>query len=200
MLPKDFFAGKKVEELANALLGCELVHETEEGTTAGIIVETESYHQTDEASHSFRGKTKRTEVMFGPPGHAYIYFTYGMHYCFNIVAEEEGIGAGVLIRALEPTQGIELMKKRRNQENIHNLCNGPAKLVQAMGITKADYGKSLYEGSLYITESKLKDFKIEFGPRVGISKAQQKPWRFWIADNPFVSGHKKAQTVKLKTS
>ncbi|HEX5456515.1 MAG TPA: DNA-3-methyladenine glycosylase [Candidatus Saccharimonadales bacterium] len=187
MLPESFYADKKVEELANALLGCELVHETEEGKTAGIIVETESYHETDEASHSYRGKSKRTAVMFGPPGHAYIYFTYGMHYCFNIVAENEGVGAGVLIRALEPTQGIELMKKRRNQENIHNLCNGPAKLVQAMGISKEDYGKPLYEGGLYVTEPKLKNIKIAFGPRIGISKAQEKPWRFWIEDSLFVS-------------
>lgn len=190
MVSESFF-DKKVEELANALLGRELVHETKEGVTAGIIVETESYHETDEASHSYNGKTKRTQVMFGPPGHAYIYFTYGMHYCFNIVAENEGTGAGVLIRALEPTQGVELMKKRRSQENIHNLCNGPAKLVQAMGITKEDYGKPLYKGSLYITEPRLKDIKIAFGPRIGISKAREKPWRFWITDSPFVSGIKK---------
>lgn len=190
MLPESFF-NQKVEELANALLGCELVHETKEGTTSGIIVETESYHETDEASHSYNGQTKRTQVMFGPPGHAYIYFTYGMHYCFNIVAEEEGIGAGVLIRALEPTKGIELMKKRRNQDNIHNLCNGPAKLVQALAISKADYGKALYEGNLYLTQPKVKDIKIAFGPRIGISKAQEKPWRFWIENNPFVSRHPK---------
>lgn len=190
MLDKSFF-NQKVEELANTLLGCELVHETPEGVTAGIIVETESYHETDEASHSYNGRTKRTEVMFGPPGHAYIYFTYGMHYCFNIVAEEEGIGAGVLIRALEPTRGIELMKKRRNQDNIHNLCNGPAKLVQAMGITKADYGKPLYKGNLYLNRPKTKDIKIAFGPRIGISKAQEKPWRFWMENNPFVSRHPK---------
>lgn len=200
MLPGSFFEDKKVEELANALLGCELVHRTKEGTTAGIIVETESYHETDEASHSYNGQSKRTAVMFGPPGHAYIYFTYGMHYCFNVVAEGEGVGAGVLIRALEPTKGMEIMKKRRRQDDLHNLCNGPAKLVQAMGITKADYGKPLYKGNLYIAGSKIKDFKIVFGPRVGISKAQEKPWRFWVENNPFVSGHRKAQTVKLKTS
>jgi DNA-3-methyladenine glycosylase len=242
LLNKSFFKGKKVEELANALLGCELVHETPEGATAGIIVETESYHETDEASHSYNGKTNRTQVMFGPPGHAYIYFTYGMHYCFNVAAEQEGVGAGVLIRALEPTQGIELMANRRygdgsrgsgssarhtfslsngpkrtsgtvkgvtekknvdsadkvaeflalpeTRQAVLNLTNGPAKLVQALGITKEDYGKPLYKGSLYITEPKLKDIKIAFGPRVGISKAQEKPWRFWITDNPFVSGIK----------
>lgn len=192
MQPKSFFEDKKVEELANALLGCELVHESPEGTTAGIIVETESYHETDEASHTFSGKSKRTEAMFGPPGHAYIYFTYGMHWCFNVVAEDEGIGAGVLIRALEPTRGIELMKRRRKQQNIHDLCSGPAKLVQAMGITKGDYGKQLFKGNLYIAEPKIKNFEISFGPRVGISKAIEKPWRFWVKDSPFVSGQIKA--------
>ncbi len=188
MLTKSFFEGKTVEELANALLGCELVHKTPEGITAGIIVETESYHETDEASHSYKYRSKRNEIMFGPPGHAYVYFTYGMHWCFNVVAENEGIGAGVLIRALEPTQGIELMKKRRHKQNLVELCNGPAKLTQALSITRKDYGKTLYGGDLYITSPKLKDFKIAFGPRVGISKAQDKPWRFWIRDNPFVSG------------
>lgn len=190
MLSESFF-DKKVEELANSLLGCELVHKTPEGLMAGIIVETESYHETEEASHSFRGRTKRTDVMFGQPGHAYIYFTYGMHYCFNIVAEEEGIGAGVLVRALEPTKGIELMKQRRTKQNLHELCNGPAKLVQAMGISKDDYGKPLYKGDLFISTPTIKDFKIVFGPRVGISKAQEKPWRFWIEGNRFVSGHPK---------
>lgn len=189
MLSKSFFEDKTVEELANYLLGCELVHKTPEGTTAGIIVETESYHETDEASHSHKYRSKRNEIMFGPPGYAYVYFTYGMHWCFNVVAEEEGVGAGVLIRALEPTQGIELMINRRNKPNVHELCNGPAKLTQALSIDKEDYGKPLYEGELYITESKLKDFRIAFGPRIGISKAQEKPWRFWIEDNPFVSRH-----------
>ncbi|HEX5798250.1 MAG TPA: DNA-3-methyladenine glycosylase [Candidatus Saccharimonadales bacterium] len=188
MLLKSFFENKKVEELANTLLGCELVHESSEGTTAGIIVETESYHETDEASHSYKYRSKRNEVMFGPSGHVYVYFTYGIHWCFNIVAEPEGIGAGVLIRALEPTQGIELMKKRRNKQDVLNLANGPAKLVQAMGISKADYGKPLYKGKLYLNKAESKGVKIAFGPRIGISKAQEKPWRFWIEGNSFVSG------------
>lgn len=188
MLPKSFFEGKTVEEFANALLGCELVHQTPEGTTAGIIVETESYHQTDEASHSYNGKTKRTEVMFGPPGHAYVYFTYGMHWCFNITAEPAGTGAGVLIRALEPTQGIELMKKRRSKENIHDLCSGPSKLVQAMGITKDDYGKPVVRGEFGLNpREKAASLSIRSGPRIGIKKAVHRPWRFWIRDNPFVS-------------
>ena len=186
MLPKEFFY-QKVEELANALLGCELVHKTDEGTTAGIIVETESYHETDEASHTFNNRSTRNEVMFGPGGHAYVYFTYGMHWCFNVVAEEEGVGAGVLIRALEPTQGIKLMQKRRGRQALHELCNGPAKLAQAMGISKIDYGKPLYSGNLHITPRKIENFEVSFGPRIGISKAIEKPWRFWIKDNKFVS-------------
>ena len=192
MLSQSFFEGKSVEKLANALLGCELVHKSPEGTAAGIIVETESYHETDEASHSYNGKTKRTEVMFGPPGRVYVYFTYGMHWCFNITAEEKGIGAAVLIRALEPTQGIELMKKRRGKENIRDLCSGPSKLVQAMGIAKADYGKPVFRDEFsLIPRDKAASLSIRSGPRVGISKAKEKPWRFWIKDNPFVSGQPK---------
>lgn len=190
MLSRSFF-DQKVEELANSLLGCELVHTTGEGTTAGIIVETESYHETDEASHSYKYRSARNDIMFGPPGHTYVYFTYGMHWCFNVVAEKEGIGAGVLIRALEPTQGIDLMQKRRGRNKLHELCSGPAKLVQAMGISKADYGRPLYRGNLYITKAGIRDFNIAFGPRIGISKAKDKPWRFWIKDNPFVSGQPK---------
>ncbi len=189
MLSKSFFEGKEVGQLARTLLGCELVHKTAEGTTAGIIVETESYHEPDEASHSYKNRSSRVEAMYGAPGHAYIYFTYGMHWCFNIVAEEEGIGAGVLIRALEPTRGVELMKKRRNQSDFHNFCNGPAKLVQAMGITKEDYGKPLYKGNLYLNKAKTMDFDVKSGPRIGISKAKEKPWRFWIKDSKFVSGY-----------
>jgi DNA-3-methyladenine glycosylase len=192
VLSQSFFEGKTVEELAKALLGCELVHESSEGTAAGIIVETESYHETDEASHSYKYRSGRSKVMFGPPGHVYVYFTYGMHWCFNVVAEKEGVGAAVLIRALEPTQGIELMRKRRAKENIHDLCSGPAKLVQALGITKADYGKLLYGGNLYVMKPRLKNVRISFGPRIGISKAKDKPWRFWIKDNPFISKQTKS--------
>jgi DNA-3-methyladenine glycosylase len=188
VLSKSFFEGKTVDELAKSLLGCELVHKTPEGTTAGIIVETESYHETDEASHSYNGKTKRTEVMFGPPGQVYVYFTYGMHWCFNITAEEDGVGAAVLIRALEPTRGIELMKKRRGKESAYDLCSGPSKLVNAMGITKVDYGKPVHKGKFGLKpREEAASLSIRSGPRVGISKAKDKPWRFWIKDNKFVS-------------
>ena len=184
---QDFFVGKTVEQLAMDLLGCELVHDQNEGITSGIIVETEAYHQTDEASHAYRGKTPRTSVMFEEPGHAYVYFTYGMHWCFNITAEDEGVGAGVLIRALEPTAGIKIMKKRRGKDLL-NLCNGPSKLVQAMGITKSDYGKDLTTSNLYLKPRRQPfNQEVSVGPRIGISKAVKTPWRFWISGNKFVS-------------
>lgn len=187
MLSQTFFLRDAIV-LAPALLGCELVHKTDEGKTSGIIVETECYSEDDAASHSYRGETERTKAMFGAGGHAYIYFTYGMHYCFNVVSGPKGSGQGVLVRALEPKTGIELMQKRRNKEGLQNLTNGPAKLVQAMGITKADYGKPLYKGNLYINERTHENIQIMSGPRIGIKQAINKPWRFWIEDNPFVSG------------
>jgi DNA-3-methyladenine glycosylase len=186
MIDPDFFKDN-ADLLAQKLLGCVLVHQTPEGTTSGIIVETEAYSQDDAASHSYNGRTERTKIMFGPGGYAYIYFTYGMHYCFNVVSGPEGHGQGVLIRALEPIEGLDLMHKRRSKSEIKELCNGPAKLVQAMGITKLDYGTPLFEGNLRIEESKSNDFSIQTGPRIGITKEINKPWRFWIKDNPFVS-------------
>ena len=187
MLPQSFF-DKPALDLAKSLLGCTLVHKTKEGITSGVIVETECYHQDDEASHTFRGPTARNKVMFGPGGHAYIYFTYGMHYCFNVVAGQDGKGEGVLIRALEPLEGMEIMKKRRGKDNIHQLCSGPAKLVQAMGISKADYGTPLFAGNLHIkSPDKAKAIQVATGPRIGIKQAVDKPWRFWVKGNPFVS-------------
>lgn len=185
-LPQSFY-NKKVELLAQDLLGCKLMYEKPEGITSGIIVETEAYHQSDEASHTYSGKTSRNRATFGPGGHAYIYFTYGMHWCFNVTAEEDGIGAGVLIRALEPVDGIVLMKSRRDKEDLHNLCSGPSKLVQAMGISKEDYGTALYKGKLFIAERNKQQITVLSGPRVGIKKAVEKPWRFWIKDNSYIS-------------
>ena len=186
MKAQSFFQ-KNAPDLAQALLGCELVHDSPGGRTTGIIVETEAYSQEDAASHSFAGETARTKAMFGPAGHAYIYFTYGMHYCFNIVSGHQGHGQGVLIRALEPIEGLEIMKERRNKSEDLQLCNGPAKLVQAMGITKQDYGKPLFEGNLYVRNGPERNFNISVGPRIGISKAVDAPWRFWITDNSYVS-------------
>ena len=180
MLNQSFFEQDAIE-LAPALLGCELVHKTLDGITSGIIVETECYSQDDAASHSYRGITERTKVMFGPGGYAYVYFTYGMHYCFNVVSGPDGHGQAVLIRALEPISGIKLMQKRRNKENIHDLASGPAKLVQALGITKQDYGRPLFEGNLFINQRQFVP-EIATGPRIGIKQAVNKPWRFWIKE------------------
>ncbi len=185
ILNAEFFRQEALG-LTQTLLGCELVHETSEGVTSGIIVETEAYTQDDPASHSHRGITERNKVMFGPGGFAYIYFTYGMHYCFNVVSGREGHGEGVLIRALEPVKGIDIMRQRRGQNDVRNLCSGPAKLVQAMGITKSDYGKPLDGGNLYIINRQDVP-KIQTGKRIGITKEVDKPWRFWIEDNPHVS-------------
>lgn len=183
-LPNSFY-WKRSEELARDLLGCILIHEAEEGMAAGVIVETEAYHQEDPASHSYSGRTPRTEVMFGPPGRAYIYFTYGMHHCFNVVCGQEGRGEAVLIRALEPVEGIELMQRRRKRDEVADLCSGPAKLVEALGISKEQNGCAL-----------AGDLRIELGEavkgvvvtrRVGISKAIDEPLRFYVEGNEFIS-------------
>jgi len=174
-------------EAAKQLLGCKLVHQTPEGITSGTIVETEAYTSEDPASHTFRGQTKRNKVMFGPAGYAYIYFTYGMHYCFNIVTGPIGSGQGVLIRALEPVDGIELMKARRGMNDERQLTNGPAKLVQAMGITKSDYGANLLDSGKLRVEPGIKPKKVTQTTRIGIGQAVDHPWRFYTTGNPYVS-------------
>ncbi len=177
--------------VAPELLGCYLVTEKQEGTTIVRIVEVEVYLQDDKAAHSYRGETERTRALFGDGGHAYIYFTYGMHYCFNIATSVKGRGEGILIRAGEPVEGIEIMRQRRGKHNQIDLANGPAKLVQALGITKSDYGHDMSTGNLYVLS------KDHFGPperfaivtttRVGISEDKDLPYRFYIEGNPFVS-------------
>lgn len=187
MMTQDYFLQNALD-LAPSLLGKILIHEIAEGLASGMIVETEAYSQEDAASHSYNGETARTKAMFGPGGHAYIYFTYGMHYCFNVVSGNAGHGQGVLIRALEPVDGLDLMKSRRAKDEVKILCNGPAKLVQAMGITKNDYGKPLFNGNLRIEEYKdIRRGDIVQSPRIGISKERDKKWRFHIKNNDFVS-------------
>src|SRR3989344_6842175 len=146
-LNKRFFEDDTIE-VAKEILGCYLVHESDEGRTVGKIVETEAYLENDPASHSFKGKTRRNEVMFGEGGKAYVYFTYGMYHCFNVVTNKKNKGEAVLIRALEPIDGIEIMKKRRKVEEIKNLCSGPGKLVISMGIKKEHNGLDLLNGKL----------------------------------------------------
>lgn len=193
ILPGDFYERPTID-VAQALLGCCLVHEEGNMTTAGKIVETEAYLSGDPAAHSFIGKTKRNAVLFGPVGHAYVYLIYGMHYCVNVVTGEEGLGEAVLIRALEPLQGIHVMKRRRVTESISQLCSGPGKLTAAMGITRECNGVSFMDGPLRIRSRDsapgtvpVRNDEIVRTTRVGIIKAAEKPLRFYLKDCPFIS-------------
>jgi len=189
VLKRNFYARNSVE-VAKELLGKLLVRELPEGRLIGKIVEVEAYRGSDDpASHAYRGKTPRNEVMFSKPGLAYIYFTYGMHYCLNVKAEKEGIPGAVLIRALEPLEGIKIMKKNRQTEKIKELTNGPAKLTKAMKITKELNGWDLTKGKkLFICKPVFEEkFEIVTTSRIGISAGTEKPWRFYIKGNPFVS-------------
>jgi DNA-3-methyladenine glycosylase len=171
---------------AQSLLGWKLVHESTEGVTAGYIVETEAYTQDDPASHAYGGKKLANASMFEGAGTIYVYFTYGMHYCVNIVAGHKGYGEGVLIRALEPVEGLELMEQRRKTTDRKNLCSGPAKLVQAMGITKGHGGTHITKGSLRLEPGFVPEEIIQT-TRVGISKAQDQTWRFYVKGSPYIS-------------
>lgn len=155
----------------------------------GRIVETEAYFGTnDPASHAYRGPTPRARVMFGPPGFSYVYFTYGNHHCLNVVTEKESVAGAVLIRAVEPLSGIEAMKKRRSTHEIQKLTNGPGKLTQAFGITREHSGKDLTAGSFCILEPEEKmPLSINVTTRIGISRAKEMPYRFYLAASPFVS-------------
>jgi len=177
-----------VVEVASQLLGCFLAREIDGQSVVGRIVETEAYHQSDAASHSYRGRTPRTEVMFGPPGRAYVYFTYGMHYCMNVVTGPVGEGSAVLIRALEPLEGIDVMRAKRAGCRDHELTNGPAKLCYAFEINKSLNGHDLSQKPLQLLPGKAVVQKnIVTTTRIGISESKEKPWRFYIRDNPFVS-------------
>jgi DNA-3-methyladenine glycosylase len=212
VLSEHFFSHDTVT-IARELLGTFLVHESHEGLTVGKIVETEAYlGSIDPASHAYRGMTQRNRAMFEKPGKAYIYFTYGMYYCFNVTTAPQGVGEAVLIRALEPLEGEALMARRRLQgisrsqrirttgvkRNVddqslqrNQLCSGPAKLVIAMGITKDLYGHDLREKPLYIVShdhfGAIEPFEIVETTRIGISQAKDLPLRFYIKGNQFIS-------------
>ena len=171
---------------ARRLLGCILERELEGGIVRVMIVETEAYDQTDAASHSFNGRTPRTDVMFGPAGHLYVYFTYGMHYCCNVVTGQEGEGSAVLIRAVEPLVGTESLERRRGKLGIE-VTNGPAKLCQALGIDKKMNGHNLENVPLKLLMQPALKGGIVQTTRVGIRHAKDVKWRFYIADNPYVS-------------
>jgi len=184
-LSREFYARPTIE-VARGLLGKVLVH----GETAGIIVETEAYPGGDDlASHSARGITERTRVIFGPPGHAYVYLIYGVYECLNIVAEPNGQPGCVLIRAVEPTSGLEIMKTRRPAaKRPEALTNGPGKLTLALGITRHHYGIDLTSGPLTVQRPPNQPrFHIATTPRIGITHCADRPLRFLIKDNPFVS-------------
>ncbi|MBT2691888.1 DNA-3-methyladenine glycosylase [Bacillus sp. ISL-55] len=185
-------------ELAISLLGCILVKETEEGTAAGIIVETEAYvGPMDKAAHSYNNRrTKRTEIMFHEAGLAYTYVMH-THTLFNVVSGENGKPEAVLIRAIEPVEGIDLMVNRRGMPESANLTNGPGKLTKAMGINTSDYGHRLTEKPLFISEGFLPE-SISSGKRIGIDnsgEARDYPWRFWITGNRYVSRHQNAEKI-----
>ncbi|MFC5511483.1 DNA-3-methyladenine glycosylase [Massilia jejuensis] len=152
----------------------------------GRIVETEAYDREDPASHAFSGPTERNAAMFGPPAHAYVYRSYGIHWCLNFVCREEGHGAGVLIRAIEPLAGLDLMRRRRDADDITALCSGPGKLCQALEVTRAFNGRSLALPP-FLLEAAAPGIEIVEGARIGISKAMEVPWRFGLAGSRFLS-------------
>jgi DNA-3-methyladenine glycosylase len=174
---------RPVLEVARDLIGCIVRH----GDTAGVIVETEAYHQSEPACHAYVGLTARTRVLFGPPGRAYVYFSYGIHSLLNAVCEPEGIGAAVLIRALEPLEGIERMRERRGLERVEDLCSGPGKLTQALGIGLELNGTDLRSGPITIEPGRDEAVEPLTGVRVGITKAAELPWRFAAPGSPSVS-------------
>jgi DNA-3-methyladenine glycosylase len=169
-------------EVARRLIGMTLLVDG----VGGIIVETEAYDREDPASHTFSGPTPRNAVMFGPPGHAYVYLSYGIHWCLNFVCREAGHGAGVLIRALEPTAGISLMIKRRRQQDPRMLCAGPGRLAQALAVTRELNGKCIEMPPFSLVASAQRA-RVVCGPRIGISKAVDQPWRFGLAGSCYVS-------------
>jgi DNA-3-methyladenine glycosylase len=208
-LPGGFY-DRPVVEVARALIGCTVSHAAPDGSPlAGVIVETEAYHESEPACHAFIGLTPRTETLFGPPGRAYMYRSYGIHAMLNAVCEPEGVGAAVLIRALQPIEGLEQMRVRRtlDHEGAGNtgrasslrsisrlpsdfeLCSGPGKLTQALGLELTDNGEDLSRGSLKIFEPPpgWEDPSVVVGTRVGITKAIDLPWRFCVAGNANVS-------------
>jgi DNA-3-methyladenine glycosylase len=179
------FYDRSVHDVARELIGCVVRH----GETAGRIVETESYHMEEPACHAFVGVTERTRTLYGPPGHAYVYFSYGVHALLNAVAEEEGVGAAVLIRALEPVAGLDLMRARRRLARTEDLCSGPGKLTQALGIDLSLNGSSLVDGPIEVVarDPQVRGPRVVIGERVGITKAAELPWRFCDADSRHVS-------------
>lgn len=189
MLPRSFYRRPSLE-VAPDLLGRTLARVLPDGTRlAATIVETEAYREDDPASHSYRGRTTRTEVMFGPPGRLYVYFTYGMHFCMNVVTGEEGEGSAVLLRAAEPMDGLERMAEHRGRGDPRLLCAGPGRLCQAFAVGREQNGADLTRwGELRIEWGlSVPPGGVVAGPRIGISVAREQPWRFVVAGSRFLS-------------
>jgi DNA-3-methyladenine glycosylase len=193
-VPAAFYA-RPVLEVAHDLIGCVVEHAPDDGPpVSGVIVETEAYHDSEPACHAFVGLTPRTRTLFGSPGRAYIYRSYGIHALLNAVCEPEGVGAAVLIRALQPLEGIETMRSRRSGDSAatmrdQDLCSGPGKLTQALGIELSENGGDLHDGPVRILarEAAWLDPEVVTGTRIGITKAVELPWRFCAAENRHVS-------------
>lgn len=183
-LPPAFY-DRPVLAVARDLIGCVVEHDG----CRGVIVETEAYHESEPACHAFAGLTPRTETLFGPPGRAYVYRSYGVHAMLNAVCEPEGVGAAVLIRALQPLEGIEAMYARRAVGREEELCSGPGKLTQAFGIELSDNGGDLYDGPIRIRPRtpEWREPDVVVGTRIGITKAVELRWRFCVAHNRHVS-------------
>ena len=180
-LRKDFFA-RSVHEVAPALIGATLLVDG----VGGTIVEVEAYDHEDPAAHGFKGRTERNASMFGPPGHAYVYRSYGIHWCLNLVAEEEGAASAVLLRAIEPTQGVEAMKARRGLDDERLLAAGPGRLCQALGVTRDHDGAPLDEPPFELI-ARAREPDVATATRVGITRAADRPWRYALAGSRFLS-------------
>ena len=178
------------DQVAPRLLGAVLRH----GEVAVRVVEVEAYDGAhDPASHAFRGRTPRTEVMFGPPGHLYVYFTYGMHWAANVVCRPDGTGAGVLLRAGQVVDGVAVARSRRGRSSDRDLARGPGRLCRALGITAEQRGASLLgDGPVTLTPPAERCRSVVRGPRVGVSAEADRPWRFWVADDPYVSAYRRS--------
>ncbi|BAT60332.1 3-methyladenine DNA glycosylase [Variibacter gotjawalensis] len=181
VLGRDFFA-RSVHEVAPDLIGATFLF----GGAGGVIVEVEAYHHTDPAAHSFNGLTPRNAVMFGPPGYAYVYRSYGIHWCVNFVCEAEGSASAVLLRAIAPSEGIDAMIDRRGTDDVRALCSGPGKVCAALGITNAHNGLRL-DRAPYRLLPRNRDVDIVTGVRIGITKAADLPWRYGLAGSRFLS-------------
>src|SRR5688500_16544980 len=181
MIGREFFA-RSVHEVAPDLVGATLLVDG----VGGTIVEVEAYDHEDPAAHGYRGRTARNAAMFGPPGHAYVYRSYGIHWCVNLVCEEEGSASAVLIRALEPTHGLEAMAARRGVDDLRLLCSGPGRLCQALGITGAYDGLPLDDAPFRLEERSGQP-PVARGERIGITRAVEQPWRYGLAGSRFLS-------------